>query len=174
KSMRQKGAVVFFEPSSAKGGELFSSCLAVADIVKYSAERLPRPPRNPVSRSPRLEVQTFGSDGLRYRLKKNSTTPGGWNKLPAVHVRRFQDDTGCGDWCSAGMISMLCGVGRDTFLRLDEEGIYKGIRFGQVLATINCEFVGARGPIYNLTSDELLLKAHFLVSLPESPQHNHT
>lgn len=75
-AMREKQAVVFFEPSSCKDNALFTACLAVSDIVKYSAERIPNPPRNPAAPSPRLEIQTLGSDGLRYRLKRASNLRG--------------------------------------------------------------------------------------------------
>ena len=34
-AMRERGAVVFFEPSSCKDDPLFTSCLAVSDIVKH-------------------------------------------------------------------------------------------------------------------------------------------
>ena len=76
-AMREKGAVVFFEPSSSRDDILFTNCLAVSDIVKYSAERIGTPPRNPNGTSPRLEIQTLGERGLRYRVKVgSSTTPG--------------------------------------------------------------------------------------------------
>lgn len=156
KSMSERGAVVFFEPSSIKNEALFSSCLAVSDIVKYSAERFSDPPRNPVSKSPKLEIQTFGASGLRYRLKCSSTTPGPWKELPAIRVDGFRDDTGCGDWCSAGVIHQLCGSGRNAFLELEARSVEEGIRFGQSLAAINCEFEGARGPMYHLAKDQLL------------------
>src|ERR1043166_2070644 len=41
---RDAGALVVFEPSSVGEPKLFRRCVAVCDILKYSAERLPRPP----------------------------------------------------------------------------------------------------------------------------------
>lgn len=161
--MRKQGAVVFFEPSSTKNQHLFSDCLAVSDIVKYSAERLPQPPRNPVSKSPRLEIQTLGEAGLRYRLKLNSKTPGPWRRLPSYPVEKMRDTTGCGDWCSAGLISTLCRDGRKEFLELEEKMIINGLRFGQALAAINCRFDGARGPMYNLSGSRTVKAARMLL-----------
>lgn len=154
--MRDQGSVVFFEPSATKNTQLFSECLAVSDIVKYSAERFPTAPANPMSPSPRLEIQTLGEKGLRYRLKLNSRVPGPWRHVPAYPVKELRDTTGCGDWCSAGLINKLCQNGREEFFRLNEEAIANGLRFGQALAAINCRYDGARGPMYNLSVDQVL------------------
>lgn len=161
-AMRERGAVVFFEPSSIRDDALTSACVAVSDIVKYSADRIPNPPRNPVSKSPRLEIQTLGDSGLRYRVKMDATVPGQWRQLTALPVQNFKDSTGCGDWCSAGIIHKLCDVGRDRFMSLDETAIVDGIRFGMALATINCGYEGARGPMYHFSKDELLAEAERL------------
>jgi fructokinase len=150
-TMRQKGAVVFFEPSSCKHDKLFTECLAVSDIVKYSEERIPRIPLNPVSQSPRLEIQTLGRNGLRYRLKSNSTKPDEWQMVSAFVIERSVDSTGCGDWCSAGIIHKLCQNGRDAFLQTDEATIADALDYGQALAAVNCQYQGARGPMYHLT-----------------------
>ena len=157
-AMRQKGAVVFFEPSSCKHDDLFTECLAVSDIVKYSEDRISQIPRNPVSKSPRLEIQTLGSHGLRYRLKTISTKSGEWRTIPAFAVKEFADSTGCGDWCSAGIIHMLCQKGREAFLQMDEAAIVNSLAYGQALAAVNCQYQGARGPMYHLTPDEFAKK----------------
>lgn len=165
-AMREKGAIVFFEPSSCKDDALFTSCLAVSDIVKYSSDRIPNPPRNPKSKSPKIEIQTLGNQGLRYRLKLNENEPGSWHVSDAVGVADFKDATGCGDWCSAGIIHELCHQSRTAFLSLNQKAIEAGIRFGQALAAINCKYDGARGPMYSLSPQDLsnqvedLLKLH--------------
>jgi fructokinase len=154
-TMRQKGTIVFFEPSSCRDDALFTDCLSVSDIVKYSAERIRKPPRNPNGISPRMEIQTLGEKGLRYRLKTGGTVPGPWHHLPAFPAENFKDATGCGDWCSAGIIDQLCAKGRDNLMQLDETEIVRGIRFGQALAAINCNYEGARGPMYELSNGVL-------------------
>ena len=171
-AMREKGSIVFFEPSSCRDDTLFTACLAVSDIVKYSVDRIPKPPRNPASKSPRLEIQTQGDDGLRYRLKMATNFPGPWRSLSAFPVRDYKDATGCGDWCSAGIISRLCGQGRQHFKRLTENKIVHGIRFGQALAAINCEYGGARGPMYQMTRIALMAQVQKLLALDQrqSPQ----
>ena len=150
-AMREKGAVVFFEPSSCKHDDLFTECLAASDVVKYSAERISEIPRNPISKSPRLEIQTLGREGLRYRLKMGTTSPGEWRTIPAYSVGAYVDSTGCGDWCSAGIIDKLCQHGQTQFLGLGEDVIVKALCYGQALAAVNCQYHGARGPMYHLT-----------------------
>lgn len=173
-AMREKGAVVFFEPSSCKHDNLFTECLAVSDIVKYSAERITGIPRNPVSKSPRLEIQTKGQTGLRYRLKEGTTSPGEWRTLPAFAVQSYVDSTGCGDWCSAGIIDKLCGKGRAHFLKLDEAAIVEGIYYGQALAAINCQYHGARGPMYHSTPKKLSVAVESILAsrLARSVEHH--
>jgi fructokinase len=168
-TMRQKGAVVFFEPSSCKHDKLFTECLAVSDIVKYSEERIPQIPHNPISRSPRLEIQTLGQNGLRYRLKMNSTKPGEWQTVPAFHVQHFVDSTGCGDWCSAGIIHKLCQTGRSAFLQVDEATIVEALKYGQALAAVNGQYQGARGPMYHLTPGQFTQKVTSALQANHSP-----
>ncbi|MDP3072369.1 MAG: carbohydrate kinase family protein [Opitutaceae bacterium] len=162
--MRERGAVVFFEPSSCKDDSLFTDCLAVSDIVKYSKDRISEPPRNPVSRSPRLEIQTLGKDGLRYRLKAGNH-PGQWKTMTAFTVDSLVDSTGCGDWCSAGVINKLCRDGREKFLERDDSEIAAALRYGLALAAINCQYQGARGPMYHLSRDKFLAKVDTLLEL---------
>lgn len=161
-SMQKSGSIVFFEPSSNHNFELFSECLAVSDIVKYSSERFPDPPRNPLSKSPRLEIQTLGDSGLRYRLKLGTNNPGPWNCLPAFDANPFVDSTGCGDWCSAGIIHKLCQSGRENFLSIQQDLVTTGLQFGQALASINCRFRGARAPMYELDKEAILAEAEQL------------
>ena len=160
--MRDRGSIVFFEPSSTRNNHLFSKCLAVSDIVKYSAEVFADPLDNPNSQSPKIEIQTNGDRGLRYRVKSNSAKPGGWHLLAPFQTGGNLDSTGCGDWCSAGIITKLCETSRTDFLRLSIPEIQSGIQFGQALAAVNCEHLGARGPMYHLDRNQVLSRVQKL------------
>jgi fructokinase len=157
--MRKRGALVFFEPSSCKDVRIFSACMAVSDVVKYSAQRISEPPQNPDDPSPRLEIQTLGESGLRFRIKRDSNHPGSWQHLPSYPVSDFKDTTGCGDWCSAGFLHHVGKNGRASFLKLSADQIIAGLRFGQALSAVNCGYEGARGPMYVLSRAELLEQA---------------
>ncbi len=147
---KRQGALIFFEPSSVGDRTLFAECVAVADIVKYSAERLESLPRVPVEIRPRLEIQTLGKHGLRYAFRIDPDYSTCWRKLPAVPIEEFKDAVGAGDWCSAGIIDVLGRAGRSGFARASERRIVKAIRHGQSLASVNCRYAGARGGMYRL------------------------
>ena len=158
---RADGALVFFEPSSPDE-ELFAKGAAVADILKYSKERISKPPARIGSARPRLEVQTLGVDGLRYRLSNSGSRK--WKWLPAVPVAGFKDASGAGDWCSAGILQALGRRGRTPFRRASEIGIRKALRYGQILAAINCLYAGARGSMYQLRRTDLDREAAALLA----------
>lgn len=159
KAMRKRGALVFFEPSSCKDAELFAACTAVSDVVKYSAQRIQDPPISRTNPSPRLEIQTLGEHGLRFRLKQNANSPGPWRELLPFTVPDFKDSTGCGDWCSAGFLHQVGREGRAAFLRLGESEITEALNFGQALAAVNGQHEGARGLMYALKRKNLLDQA---------------
>lgn len=162
--MRERGALVFFEPSSCKDERLFTACMAVSDVVKYSADRLAEPPHNPNNPSPRLEIQTLGAAGLRFRLKVGSVTPGPWHQLPAFPVADFRDATGCGDWCSAGLLNRIGTGGRAGFLRMQPATIAEGLGWGQALAAVNCRHEGARGPMYSMKAEDVIADARKILA----------
>lgn len=147
--MHNKGALVFFEPSSIKDPVMIAECLSVSHIVKYSAERISKLPTSASHFRPILEIQTLGDEGLRYRLKEN-TRISAWMTKKATATTQFKDACGSGDWCSAGILSMLCADPADNATRLhfDCKSVSAAVAFGQALASINCEYEGARGAMY--------------------------
>jgi fructokinase len=68
----------------------------------------------------------------------------------ATDTTEFKDACGSGDWCSAGILSMLCAdpVNNATRLHFNCKSVDAAIAFGQALASINCEYEGARGAMY--------------------------
>lgn len=149
-NFRSAGALVIFEPSGRGDPEHFEDALAVADIVKYSEERFHAMPRHKLHGERRLEIQTLGSRGLRYRIGSGRKL-GAWRALPALLGSRLIDTSGSGDWCTAGLLSKIGIDAAEGFRVADEEDIERGLRFGQALATWNCEFEGARGGMYERT-----------------------
>lgn len=162
KEMRDRGALVFFEPSSCKDMRLFTEAMAISDIVKYSVQRIVAPLHTPNTPSPRLEIQTLGDQGLRYRVKNCSSLPGPWTHLEPFPINKLKDATGCGDWCSAGILHKIGKRSREEFLSLDEPEIKDALNFGQALAAINGEYEGARGPMYENSKQAVLKKAKML------------
>lgn len=160
---KESGALVFFEPSSVGDPALFMDCVAVCDILKYSAERFQQPPIK-YSIAPHLEIQTLGKEGLRYRQRSVSRRTAPWVTLSAMAVSTFKDAAGAGDWCSAGIIHAIGHSGSPGFLRSGEGRIVEAMRFGQSLAAINCRYEGARGGMYQMPSEALVAEAQLLGS----------
>jgi fructokinase len=163
---KKQGALIFFEPSGKGDPDLFPKCIAVADIVKYSAERLESLPRIPMIARPRLEIQTLGKHGLRYAIRDNPNYSTCWRKLPAVPTTEFKDAVGAGDWCSAGIIDVLGRTGRRGFTTASEKKILHAVRHGQSLASVNCRYAGARGGMYSLAKNSFEALASKLLTVP--------
>jgi fructokinase len=142
------GALVMFEPSSKSDPKLFADALKIAHVVKYAAQRMKVIEGIMGKGSSVLaEVQTLGSDGLRYRHRFGNGVSA-WAKLDAIRASTLADTCGAGDWCTAGLIAKSAAGGLKGFKECGEEGIRQALRFGQTLAAWNCSFEGARGGMY--------------------------
>ena len=150
KELKAKGATIFFEPSGIRDPRLFSECLAVADIVKYSIDRLCEIPPSASLTRPILEIRTLGDLGLEYRLKVPRSSRSNWRFMSSLPVHELKDACGAGDWCSAGLIHILA-CDHANLSGLTHEQVQSAIRYGQALASINCQFEGARGAMYNFS-----------------------
>lgn len=154
KKSKEKGALIVFEPSGIRDEALYIECVKLADIVKYSSDRI----RNAEDLHKKidipLEIQTMGSGGLRYRFISRSRRSE-WLTMPSFHVSELKDPVGSGDWCTAGIISFLGKSGKAGFKKVAPQKIKSALMFGQALAALNCYYEGARGAMYSLT------KQHF-------------
>jgi len=153
RAYKDKGAIIFFEPSSIKDENGFKKCLEVSDIVKFSEDRIPNYtlvfPKGQAS----IEIQTLGEKGLKYR-RKGSTK---WREVQGYSIENVIDTAGAGDWCSAGIISTFFSFSY-SLETISEHQLEKALKFGQILSAINCTFEGARGLMYNMNYDELISK----------------
>lgn len=155
KNLKAKGTIIFFEPSSIKDKDVFEQFLGVTDILKYSHERLPD--YKTLFRSPKclLEVETRGKEGLLYR-SRNHTAPTHWHTVSGFLLGEIQDSAGAGDWCSAGIIHLLCGGGQKKLFKTGVKHLYQALQFGSALGAMNCFYDGARGLMYHYSQEKLL------------------
>ena len=143
------GAAVVFEPSSVGNPSLFREAWKLADVVKYSHERLHELPFELEATSgPRLQIETLGRDGLRYRTRLPASRSRTWQHLEAIPATRVRDSAGAGDWCTAGVIHRLFPEGASGIESVGDAGVRDAIRYGQALAAWTCGFEGARGGMY--------------------------
>lgn len=145
---RQKGTLVVFEPTGMKDDPAFRKAIALCDVLKYSNERAKNSPETAYESQAKLVVETLGSEGLRFRLRRNEKC-GQWKLIPAFHVRTLKDAAGAGDWCTAGLIHMLA-TSEAPINRISEKKIAEALRYGQALSALNCGFEGARGVMYGV------------------------
>jgi sugar/nucleoside kinase (ribokinase family) len=144
------GALVVFEPSGVGDPNLFSEALSLSHIVKYSKERMESSSKIRANHS-FLEIQTLGTEGLRYRSTLPSAKSKSWQYLNACKVSDVKDTAGAGDWCTAGIIHRLASQGLTAFKKTTGNQLQDSIRFGQALAAWTCRFEGARGGMYEVS-----------------------
>jgi len=145
---KEKGALIVFEPTSIKDDPHFKAAINLCDILKYSNERTKTSPQRAYESKAKLVVETLGSEGLRYRFRKNNIC-GKWKLMPAFRVHKLKDSAGAGDWCTAGLIDKLA-TNKTPITHLSEKIIENSLRYGQALSALNCSFTGPRGIMYGM------------------------
>ena len=148
RSFAERGALIVFEPSSIGNPVLFRQAWEASQVVKYSHERLRELPEIEVEGIPRLQVETLGDAGLRYRRFSPRGRADRWVEMEAFHVRSIRDTAGSGDWCTAGFIDRAGREGVDGFCDMSDRDLREAFRFGQALSAWNCGYEGARGGMY--------------------------
>ncbi len=142
-----RGAIIYFEPSEIGDPGLFKQALGIANIVKYSSDRVRSLGLDGRQTNIHLEIKTFGGRGLVCRSPVFGKRA--WTHMPAIPAPIVKDTCGAGDWCSAGIIAALGADGLLGLLEASPVRIAEALRYGQALAAWNCKFDGARGGMYN-------------------------
>jgi len=151
KEFKEKGSIIFFEPSSLKDEKAFKKCVEVADVIKYSHDRIPDYDSVFPKAQVLLEIETMGENGLRYRKQEFDK----WINVHGFAINNVIDTAGAGDWCTAGIISTLFSQG-DMHKNLVSDNLLKvAFQYGQILSALNCTYEGARGLMYALNKEKL-------------------
>jgi fructokinase len=149
---RTKGSMVYFEPSGTGDPKLFREMLKHSTVLKYSAQRARSFSDLLRVHNALLEIETFGEDGVRFRMRRNFAS---WHSLPAYEVA-IKDTAGSGDWTTVGLLSALFQNGKSNLATATRSDIATALEHGQAMAALNCEFEGARGAMYQLTRTRFL------------------
>jgi len=159
---KASGGIVVFEPSSFNNHTQLLRSVHVADIIKYSSERSKGIGIDELN-AEKIYIETHGSAGLRYKLPRNTDASADWHWVRPYSNSTVVDSSGAGDWTTAGMIHFLSVMAsKDT--HIDFKCIENALMFGQALATLNCSFYGARGIMYNMAAEQVILSAHTLAA----------
>ena len=139
-AFKEKGSVIFFEPSS-KGGNIktFDQCVELADVMKFSEQRIKDLQQFEVI-SDKLIIQTQGANGLIFRLNSD------WIHLEPVANDKVVDTAGAGDWTAAALINELF---KDKDIKsiadFSASQIEKALNEAQKVGAKSCSYEGARG-----------------------------
>ena len=135
-----KGSVIFFEPSSRGGNvDLFNKCVAVADIVKFSDQRI-KDFHQFDGMADKLFIQTQGAKGLSYRLNSD------WIHLEPVLNDHVVDTAGAGDWTAAALINELYkGKENQEIFNFTPAALKAALNTAQRVGAQSCSYEGARG-----------------------------
>lgn len=137
------GGIVFFEPASIDHSKSSTALLELANIVKYSHDRIDELPQV-ASKSRLLEIQTLGRGGLRFKMRGDRK----WRNMEAEPIWRLVDASGSGDWLTAGFLYGLYGTKSSRRKEPTLDQVVGSLVLGQKLAVWNCSYRGARGGMY--------------------------
>lgn len=144
------GSLVVFEPSAKADPKHMHEALQIANIVKYSDQRFPESlSAIDASSSIKLEIQTLGDRGFRYRSRL-SGRKSDWKCRRPLTVNSLADAAGAGDWFTAALISQFSN-GMDDLLSLRARELDEILDYARTAAAWNCLFEGARTGMYGTT-----------------------
>ena len=138
--LREKGSLIYFEPSEVSGNPYFRS-IEVSDIVKFSAENVQDVSFVENYRD-KLFIQTLSGDGLRFNLKGE-----GWVTLPPVENDDVTDWDGAGDWTTSAFLNALAEADALSIDRMTVEIVKATLQKAQAVASKSVSFIGSKGMI---------------------------
>jgi sugar/nucleoside kinase (ribokinase family) len=139
-ALREKGTLVYFEPSAIKEKADFES-IAASDIIKFSGENVQDVTFVNDYRD-KLFIQTLGADGLRFNLRGE-----GWVNLPPVENKNVVDWDGAGDWTTSAFLNALVEADTLSVKRLTAEVVKEALEKAQIVASKSVSFIGSKGMI---------------------------
>jgi fructokinase len=148
------GGLVVYEPASAGRPEAHRRAASIANLVKFSEERLPLfRDALPQPRDEQIWIATAGAEGTRFRVGSTE-----WCSLAAPRVAAI-DAGGAGDWMTATLLAGLVAGPRAHLSDLTTL-----IADAQAVAALSCLVPGARTLADVLTPKEVREEARRLVS----------
>lgn len=140
---KDKGKLVYFEPSAKASKSDFDKAIAFSDIIKFADQRIPDVSFTEAYRD-KLFVQTLGSKGLRFNLFGQ-----GWETLPPVVNNNIVDTSGAGDWTTAAFLNEMVSEGITSVGDLSVEILKQLLSKAQHKGSQSCSYEGARGMMQN-------------------------
>ena len=139
-----------YEPNSCRMYSNLLSGIRVANIVKYSEDRISAKLTDNVIRDIRdtnvvLLIVTMGEGGIKYVYRTETGKFSGWNYIAAVSIDKVIDSSGSGDWLTAVFLYLLLKKYPNYTTHLSGQYIEQSLIEAQRYAAKNCSFIGAQG-----------------------------
>ena len=132
KVLKQRGAMVYFEPSKvATNADL--DAVKASDIIKFSDENVPDMSFVEDFQG-KIFIQTMGPEGVRYKYKSQP-----WELVPALPIQNVVDTEGAGDCFTATFINAIAETG------LTRTTIASAISTAMASASRSVGYFGSKG-----------------------------
>lgn len=170
-----KGGFAIYEPNSARNLKGLIESSAMADILKFSKDRIPASVAEKIRtecRKIKLIISTDGARGLSFSYRKKSGDMSSWTTLPSAFSGPVIDSSGAGDWLTAGFLSELFtdrnALSLDRLSDVDEISnmLNRGMKYSQLC----CAAIGAQGAFYSPNYPNELRKLTWHGVEQESPR----
>lgn len=163
---RESGALVIFEPSSLKNLDNIQQAMSICHILKYTSDNIKGPSGYEKNekitefvdsyRTP-LVIKTRGEHGLSYRILREKR----WYHMKSYTPPELNDTCGAGDWTTIGFLYDIYNKACHNAIKLEEainsnDLVAKALKFSQILSSLSCMFVGARGLSDSIDRESIL------------------
>lgn len=148
---RSNGAMIVYEPSVASDAPWLDEMLAVADVVKFSQDRVAALGELREGLHSALWIETRGDQGLRWsRGNKHGRSA----SLPPVRNPHAIDACGAGDWFTSALLFGLAQTGSKP-VDLCDGHLTQVLEAASRVAAWSCGFLGARGALYEANVQDI-------------------
>ncbi|MHB8085384.1 MAG: PfkB family carbohydrate kinase [Dehalococcoidia bacterium] len=166
KQYQESNTLIFFEPSSFKDMHLVEEGISMCHCLKYSIDRVEgfsgltvydRIQELVNHYQIPLVIQTVGEQGLQFRIYGQNK----WYTKKSYRPQELHDTCGAGDWTTVGFLYELGKIAESKGIDLvkafkSHTAIDRSLDFAQIVSSMSCMFVGARGMSTSLDKDTLL------------------
>ena len=140
KGLRERGSLIYFEPSKLVSNTDYEA-VAVSDIIKFSDENIPDVSFADAYQD-KVFIQTMGAKGVRFKYKGKP-----WEVIEARPVEQVVDAEGAGDWFTAAFINDLVELGGKTMRSLYNTTVWDACSHAMGWSARGIAHMGSKGLI---------------------------
>ena len=137
KGLRERGSLVYFEPSKVVTNTDLEA-VAISDVIKFSNENVPDVSFVDAYKD-KVFIQSMGAKGARFKFKGEP-----WVMIEDATNESVVDTEGAGDWLSSEYINAIIGVGKD----FTYEDVRNALLTAMGWAGVSVRYMGSKGLIH--------------------------